>query len=125
MFTNEIRTAIEAAPARSAWSKGVKVYALELLDELPSNVNYGSIESLTADMLNGADNWKHYSWGGCSLVYDGDIALRLCTPSELKKTRNGDRKPNGREEWLDTQARALSQAARQICRAAQGKLVIL
>ena len=65
-------------------------------------------------MLNGAQDWNKYSWGGSSLIYDGDIAERLCTPSELKKTRNGERRPNGREEWLDTQARALHQAAKRV-----------
>lgn len=68
-------------------------------------------------MLNGADSWIQYSWGGCSLIYDGDIAERLCSPSELKKTRNGERKPNGNEEWLDTQARALYQASLQVASA--------
>lgn len=47
-------------------------------------------------------------------MYDGDIAAALCTPSELKKTRNGDRRPNSREEWLDVQARALRQAFRRV-----------
>jgi hypothetical protein len=67
-----------------------------------------------ADALNGAKDWSQYSWGGCSLIYDAAIARRLCTPSELKKTRNGERRPNSNEEWLDTQARALNQAFRNI-----------
>jgi hypothetical protein len=116
----EITAIIEAANPRSAWNKGVKAYALELLADLPKNVEYGTIESLEADMLNGARDWKQYSWGGCSLVYNEDIAKRLCTPSELKKTRNGERRPNPSEDWLDTQARALNQAAMNIFRAAQG-----
>lgn len=124
MTTNEIKTVIESANARSAWARGVKAYALDLIAELPANVDYGSTESLQADMLNGASNWNQYSWGGCALVYDEDIARRLCTPSELKKTRNGERRPNSREEWLDTQARALHQASRQIIRAASGRVVI-
>lgn len=41
---------------------------------------------------------------------------RLCTPSELRRTHNGERRPNSREEWLDTQARALYQAARRVKR---------
>lgn len=70
-------------------------------------------------LLNGASDWSAYSWGGCSLIYNGDIAARLCAarlccPSELKKTREGERRPNSREEWLDVQARALSQAARVV-----------
>jgi hypothetical protein len=60
-----------------------------------------------------------YSYGGCSLIYDCDIAERLCSPSELKRTRDGERSPNAKEEWLDVQARALYQAARLVMRAAK------
>lgn len=122
---NDIISIIEATNPRSAWNRGVKAYALELLEDLPKNVEYGSVQSLEADLLNGARDWNQYSWGGCSLIYDEDIAKRVCTPSELKKTRNGERRPNSREEWLDTQARALSQAARHIRRAANGSVVFL
>lgn len=110
MTIENIRNEVEASKAASAWARGVKLYALELVDSLPYNVEYGSLESLKADMLNGARDWKQYSWGGCSLVYDEDIAKRLCTPSELKKTDGGCKRPNAREEWLDVQARALYQA---------------
>lgn len=120
----ELRAAIEAEPARSAWDKGRKAYALELLDELDEAIKGGYFAedkltdraALKAQMLNGADSWSQYSHGGSALIYDGDIAERLCSPSELKKTRNGERRPNGREEWLDVQARALSQAANMIIR---------
>lgn len=99
---------------RSAWAAGVKAYALELLEDWETSGH----EYLTErDLLNGAQDWNEYSWGGCSLIYDSDIAERLCNPSELKRTRNGERRPNAREEWLDTQARALFQAARMIMRA--------
>lgn len=126
--TNEIRTAIESAKARSAWARGVKMYAFELLEELEEAIAGGyfdesDLESpklLERQLLNGARDWDQYSWGGCSLIYNGDIAERLCTPSELKKTRNGERRPNSREEWLDTQARALYQASAAIARAARG-----
>ena len=122
---NEIITAIEALNPRSAWNRGVKAYALELLEDLPANVNYGSVESLKADMLNGARNWDQYSWSGCSLVCNYDIAQRLCTPSELKKTRDGERNPNSREEWPDVQARALTQAWLHIMRAAECKAPLM
>lgn len=36
---------------------------------------------------------------------------------ENRKDRNGERRPNSQEEWLDTQARALFQAANRIIRA--------
>lgn len=120
MTVEQIRAAIENKPARSAWEKGVKVYAAELLDSLQENIDGGYIKmpesraELKEALLNGAKDWNQYSWGGCSLCYDCQIAERLCSPSELKKTRNGERRPNCREEWLDTQARALNQAFRLI-----------
>lgn len=122
---NEVRKELENRKDRSAWDKGVTVYALELLDELEENREYNKADKylhpleLKAELLNGADSWDAYSWGGSALIYDSDIAERLCTPSELKKTRNGERRPNSREEWLDTQARALFQAANRIIRAAR------
>lgn len=112
---------IAAEKTRSAWSNGVKVYAAELLADLaesaPDAIAKGNRSDLLTAMLNGASNWNNYSWGGCALIYDEDIAARLCTPSELKKTRNGERRPNGREEWLDVQARALRQAAERVVKA--------
>lgn len=122
-----LKELVEAEPVRSAWDKGVKVYAVELVDELAEAIKGGYFEMediaapklLARQLLNGAADWSQYSWGGCSLIYDGDIAERLCCPSELKKTRNGERRPNASEEWLDVQARALNQAARKICRLAK------
>lgn len=112
------REELKKRAARSAWKRGVIEYALELLDDLTEQYDDGDVPTdaatLERDMLNGARDWSQYSWGGCSLIYDGDIAERLCTPSELKITRNGERKPNAREEWLDVQARALFQAARLV-----------
>lgn len=70
--------------------------------------------------LNGASCWEQYSNGGCSLCYNADIAARVCTPSELKRTDGGMNAPNSRETWLDVQAHALYQACnriRKICRA--------
>lgn len=109
-------------PAKTAaWDKGVTLYAWDLLDEIQERANYEhkepeTVAKLKEYALNGAENWNQYSWGGSALIYNGDIAGRLCSPSELKKTRNGERRPNSREEWLDTQARALSQAYNRIRR---------
>ena len=115
----QLRKAIETAPARSAWSKGVKLYALELLEELPAEQEFYGSAADKKELLNGADNWQQYSEGGCSLIYDGDIAERLCNPSEYKRTKEGQNPPNARESWLDAQARALYQAHRLICRLAE------
>lgn len=120
---NELRQAIVNTPARSAWDRGRKEYALELLQELAENNGdnhevYGSPAD-KKDLLNGASDWNQYSWGGCSFIYNSDIAERLCSPSELKRRKGGDLPPNSQEEWLDVQARALFQAANMILRLAR------
>lgn len=124
MNIEKLRESIAAEKQRSAWDRGVTQYALELVDELAEQIGGGYVDlaelakprTLRAVLLNGAKDWREYSWGGYSLIYDPDIALRLCCPSELKKTRNGERRPNSREEWLDVQARALFQAANRVYR---------
>jgi hypothetical protein len=117
-----IRAHIDSLPARSAWRRGVKVYAAELLDNLesiPAGESPATIAQLNAAMLNGARDWYAYSWGGSSLIYDDDIAETLCTPSELRRYRQHHGRPNAREEWLDVQARALGQAAAMVKAAAR------
>ena len=116
-YIEELTDRIETTRTRSAWDRGVKAYALELLEDLRENLSYYSLEEFASPrifgkcLLNGAHNWYEYSWGGCSYIYSEDIARRLCTPSELRRLDNGHRLPNSREEWLDTQGRALRQAA--------------
>jgi hypothetical protein len=118
---DKVAAELEAHKDRSAWGRGVNAYALELVEELRERAAYEGRNPEPGKecrewMLNGAQDWNQYSWGGSSLIYDGDIAERLCTPSELKKTRHGERRPNSREEWLDTQARALTQACNRVAR---------
>ena len=108
---------IEGMKARSAWRRGVKVYALDLIEEMENNAEYTPISpdsDINKIMLNGAESWSQYSWGGGACIYDEEIARLLCSPSELKRTNNGQRRLNSREEWLDTQASALCQAARLV-----------
>ena len=106
---NRIFERIEHLNPRSAWNRGGVRYALELIN----SIEVGE-EITEKKMLNGAKDWKEYSEGGCAFIYDELICRRLCTPSEIKKTRDGKRRPNKNETWLDTQARALYQAARLI-----------
>jgi len=96
---------LEARKTRSAWDKGVILYAVEALE-------YIEVDEVTSidDVLNGAQDARQYSEGGCALIYDTDIAERLCAPSELKRKRGGELAPNSRESWLDVQTRALRQA---------------
>lgn len=108
---NKIFNRIEHLNPRSAWNRGVMRYALEMIN----TVEVGE-EITEKKMLNGAKDWKEYSGGGrrCALIYDELICHQLCTPSEIKKAKDGKRRPNKQENWIDVQARALFQAARLI-----------
>lgn len=100
----------------SKWAQGVNEYADELREFLAEN----NLEATKENMLNGADNWHMYSYGGSALIYDEDIAERLATPSEIKSRTRKDgsfnQMANARETWLDVQARALYQASRKVLR---------
>ena len=104
---------IESFKSRSAWGRGVKTYALELVESAEIEL---TAENVKAVLLNGAGDWSKYSFGGCADIYDWEIAERLCSPSELKKKKGGDLQPNSRETWLDVQARALHQACQMVLR---------
>ncbi len=105
---------LRAMRSGAAWDRGVIQYARELVEgaEIPL-----TLATLRAALLNGAENWDQYSQGGCALIWNADIADRLCTPSELKRKRGGELQPSRRETWLDCQARALQQAESLIRRA--------
>ena len=109
--------------ARSKWSKAVLQDAQGLL----KNVIEGymkdgeKVEINEKLLLNGAENWKEFSWNGSALIYNGEIAEHYSTPSELKfwgfTNKHGvvkrDTNTAG-EHLLDIQARALYQAWRAI-----------
>jgi len=103
---------IENSKPVSAWGKGVKDTAIDLLDLL--DVLDENVEITEAQLLNGAADWEAYSYGGLALIYNEDIAEAYCTPSELKRCRQGELMPNIREDWCQLQARALRQAWRLI-----------
>ena len=117
---------VEQTKTRSAWERGVKAYAEELVEELREAVEGGYVDESDLSnrrlferaMLNGAADWRQYSEGGSALCYDGQIAERLCAPWELRKTENGRKDPNPRETWIDVQSRALFQAAQLVLRVA-------
>ena len=114
-----MRSQINAKRCRSAWDRGVREYALEIIDGIEECAIYegelpGNVKECLRYALNGAMDWTQYSEGGCSLVYNRQIAERLCTPSELRKTQSGMKDPNPREAWIECQARALYQAWRRV-----------
>jgi len=63
---------LEQRKDRSAWDKGVTVYALEMVEQLAEAAEGGYIDAddllaprvLRKALLNGADDWSAYSWGG-------------------------------------------------------------
>lgn len=122
---SDFKAEIEKMKFRSAWDNGVKLYALEMLEQLEENRKYSGLDEhihpleLKTELLNGAENWHDFSYGGMALIYDSDIAERLCTPSELKRKRGGELQPNKTETWLDVQSRALFQAYMIIYRRAK------
>lgn len=111
MKTKEIIEKLESLKTpRSAWKKGVLHYAFYIMSKFESETE---IES-EATLLNGAKDWKQASYSGCFYVNDEVIALTLCNNSELRMNRNGKRRPNRSETWLDVQALALFQASKLI-----------
>lgn len=111
----KIREQLVATKPRSAWNKGVKKIAENLLDKYEEiardREGLDPVPPLTEKtVLNGADSWEQYCYGGCAMSYDREIAETLCTPSELRRTDFGRKAPNLRETRMDVQIRAHEQA---------------
>lgn len=107
---------VEKAKERSAWSKGVKEYALEMLGQFEEWREFNESEGAPAPeldertALNGAQDWSAWSYGGCGLCYDCYIAERLCTPSELRRVAGGAKAPGIGVTWCDIEAIAARHA---------------
>ena len=118
MKKQELLNKLEKLTPRSAWARAVVSDAVDLVEALTCSEIPNNWEELKKLLLNGAADWSAYSYGGCTLVYDENIAGHYCTLSELRKVTHKDgtisERANARETWLDVQARALHQAARFI-----------
>ena len=119
IYTNELRMLVEEIPNTSAYKRGIKKYTDELLDNLEEMARiYKRLpkdeNELESWLLKGARNWEEYSYGGCSLKYNRQIAERLCNPSELKKKGGGRIVPKRGETWFDEQTKALNCACFRI-----------
>lgn len=118
MKTTAVLEALQGVKTRSQWDRGVIQYAIEIVRARDESEIPNERVKLHKYLLNGAMDWREYSYGGCSLIYDMDIAERLCTKTELKKVDGGRKEPNERENWLDVQTRALTQAEQRVYEAA-------
>ena len=110
MTRDELLQALDELPrGRSAWSRGVRQYAREMVEDLDHDTVL-TRDTARRAVLNGATDARTYSYHGFALIYDSDIAERVCTPSELRRKKGGALPPNRSESWLDVQTRAISQA---------------
>lgn len=118
MKTEKLKNMLDgvALKARGAWARAVAEDARELAENIETEETPKDIEKA---LLNGAENWRAYSYGGCALIYDAQIARHYCNKSELlnvtsRKDGSIRQKANASEKWLDVQARALFQACELI-----------
>lgn len=97
---------------RSCWSRAVasliRDYAADVLGEHDGETV--SNKELFRLWSCGSETLKDAVYGGCFDIWNYDIAKRLCTPSEFKRSNEGMRNPNRRENWLDVEYRAIYRA---------------
>ena len=114
----EIHDLLLKEKPRSAWRRGVNKIAINIVEEI---LDY-SYDNDAPHFINVEDFARHFYGdslraavdGGCMLIYDYDIARNFCTPSELKRTKNGEYSPNRAESWLDVMYRGAYQAIKHI-----------
>lgn len=101
-------------PCNSQWKKGVEFYAHFLAEELNDDYLSENIEikDIFEILLNGAQNWHQFAWGGCGQIYNEDIANTLLTPSQRKRITKAD--TYGGFHLLDLEAAALAKAASRV-----------
>ena len=64
MKTSNLSSALATIPAgRSAWSRAVHTYAIELIESLDDSADLSNETLLRKELLNGADAWQQYSEG--------------------------------------------------------------
>ena len=102
----------------SRWRVAVACDAIDLIEQTERETLPDDLAELEKILLNGAQDWRAYSYSGLGLIWDADIAAHYCTNSELKRVTQKDgsirQKANARENWADVQARALFQACELI-----------
>lgn len=115
---SEIHTLLIKEKPRSAWARGVNNIAMDIVREILENSNgndaphYYSVPDFCREFYG--VSLREAVYGGLFLIYNSDIAENFCTPSELKRTKNGEYNPNRSESWLDVMYRGAYQAIRHI-----------
>ena len=115
---SEIYNLLTQEKPRSVWSRGVNNIAMNIVSEIleeydgDNEPHFCLVEDFS-EYFYGV-SLREAVDGGCFLIYDYDIAENFCTPSELKRVKNGERNPSSRESWLDVMYRGAYQAIRHI-----------
>ena len=110
---------IKQHKARSAFDKGVRRFAIDLVESAIERHHFKMSDFADSDeklFLNGAKDWKQYVDGACGLFACSDIAEALCSPSELKRVKGGLLSPSRNESWIDVAARAYRLAYETLIR---------
>lgn len=103
---NGIKEVLESMNPRKQYYKGVKEYALELIENLDPSRHYTDLASLDRALLKGC-SLKQYNEAPYSLYVNWEIAERLFTQTELRMTENGT---NDRCDMMKCQLNALGRA---------------
>ena len=127
----EILEKLDGLKPRSAWEKGVLDYTYDLAENVFDGIKCIYLDPFEVEITeymvvkycyNEAGNAREYSYVGCALIYNEDIAVQLCTVGELRRCNFGSKQPNKRETWLDVQARALSDAETLLIDIVEGRI---
>jgi hypothetical protein len=109
-YIDYARRAMPRYSTRSQYDRAKAEDCLAFLDELDAlkNPRISTAQDLERALLSGASCWKQYSYGGCSLVYNCDIAEHYLPPSKRNRVKA--------EDLLDLQAQALREACQRLKR---------
>ena len=120
-FGNEIVKALlkDLDHATKKKDKAVFQYALELMDTYNYRANKEGRDAVATPelekwLLEGADDWSQYSYGGCSLIATYDIIERIGTDKQLRKYEEDGCAWHDSEGWLDDQTKYLIKAKTRI-----------
>ena len=116
-----VKLAKRALPKRGRYYQGVAKYVPEIVYRASfeqGELNKLSVTDFRVRLLNGAETWKHYSEGACSLVDNAEIAARFFYPYDVERLRRKDF-CIGDDccAMINLQARALREAAEALIKA--------
>ena len=104
---------VDALKRTGQFSKGVKLYMLDILDNL-KDTEKDTLNYCKYYAFNGTEDAQTASVSGNFLIYDSDIMQRLFTKSELERYEKSIVYHG--KSWLDLQAYAIFLAYRELYR---------